>query len=698
MDNMKNRIDEIELRLQILEKEIQILRNEQKKEIPKDIILADEGLTNNAISQDKSKLEKELNEKMKEVKFSDRILTEKSFIEEEIKSKQSLKKSEDNESLVGKYLVGALASLLIFIAATSFVAMVWNKISPEIKLSVVGISGLVLTVYGFKMTLKKPSNVSSIILGTGIGLVYIAAVSASLVFLLISHEVSALLCVLWTLIILFSYKFTKLYFTIIIASIGSFINLCFELNYVDSIQDIMLIIIHTSFVTVMLLYMSNFLDKTRNTISIFFAFFNFALIFLVIFFTWNFEYSLALTTVTIILMLISNWMYRLANKENTHHTYIILTIISTLFLYLDISHRFSYAVNLTSLQVALAFFIVMLIQVIINHAIYPQIEKTLTMFYAFPLYLVLVSINGDIFDFRGMGALAIMVLFILRKKITKKAIVVSYIILFVFFDFCLSYGQNILYALLFMIGNLILMFYILNEEKMENLVYKNIAVSILLLSYFKISGIICHLVGLKDENYEIQDFIAYMMNVITVIFVYKIAYLKSKDENKPPLYKHLGLYVFSILLYFFGIGEMFQMNSAGFRFIITLATLVVSLFQSHLILNDYKEIPTDVGIWIVAKYLIFAWLTLRAYSELPIESVSYSVVGLLLAIVAIYAGFRRNIKIIRQFGLCITMLMVAKFIFVDLHGENSITRVIAFAIGGILCFIISIIYNRLSKE
>ena len=141
MDNMKNRIDEIELRLQILEKEIQILRNEQKKEIPKDIILADEGLTNNAISQDKSKLEKELNEKMEEVKFSDRILTEKSFIEEEIKSKQSLKKSEDNESLVGKYLVGALASLLIFIAATSFVAMVWNKISPEIKLSVVGISG-----------------------------------------------------------------------------------------------------------------------------------------------------------------------------------------------------------------------------------------------------------------------------------------------------------------------------------------------------------------------------------------------------------------------------------------------------------------------------------------------------------------------------------------------------------------------------
>lgn len=698
MDNMKNRLDELELRLQILEKEIQILRNEQKQEIAKDIILANEDPTNNVISQDKSMLEIKLNEKIGEATVSDKVLNQASPKENEIKSKQAPKKSEDNESLVGKYLVGALASLLIFIAATSFVAMVWNKISPEIKLSVVGITGLVLTVYGFMMTLKKPSNVSSIILGTGIGLVYIAAVSASLVFLLISNEVSALLCVLWTLIILFSYKFTKLYFTIIIASIGSFINLCFELNYVDSNHDIMLIIVHTAVVTIMLLYMSNFLDKTRNAISIFFAFFNFAVIFFIIFFTWNIQYSLELTIVNIIIILISNWMFKLSNRENIKYAYMVLTIISTLFLFLNIYFSLSYSLSLNSLQTSLVFFAVILIQVIINHVFYSKIENSMTMFYAFPLYLVLVSINGDIFDFRGMGAVAIMLLFVLRKKIANKAIVISYIILFVFLDFCLSYGQNTLYALLFMIANLIFMFYILKEEKIEKLVYKNIAVSILLLSYFKISGIICNLIELKDENYEIQDFIAYMMNVITVIFVYKISYLKSKNENKAPLYKHLGLYVFSILLYFFGIGEMFQVSSAVLRFVVTLATLVVSLFQSHLILNDYKEIPTDVGIWIVSKYLIFAWLTLRAYSELPIESVSYSVVGLLLAIVAIYAGFRRNIKIIRQFGLCITMLMVAKFIFVDLHGENSITRVIAFAIGGVLCFIISIIYNRLSKE
>ncbi|EFM39421.1 hypothetical protein HMPREF0379_0875 [[Eubacterium] yurii subsp. margaretiae ATCC 43715] len=698
MENIKNRLDELELRLQKLEHEIQILRNEQKKEMNKDMLFSNVNQTSQAVLQAKSKPEIQLKEKFEKADDSDKKFSKKSSLEKEIKSKPFLKKSEDNESLVGKYLVGALASLLIFIAATSFVAIVWNKISPEIKLSVVGITGLVLTVYGFKMTLTKASNISSIVLGTGIGLVYIAIVSASLVFLLISHELSALLSVIWSLIILFSYRYTKLYFTIIISAIGSFINLCFELNYIDSHQDIMLIIVHTTVVIMMLLYMSKSLDKNRNALSIFFAFFNFALIFIVVFFTWDLEYSFALTTITIIMLIISNWMYRLANREGMKGVYLIFTIISTLFLFLDVYFRLSYALDLTSLQKAFILFIIILTQILINNIFYPKIENAMTMFYTIPLYFLLISINGNLFDFRGMGALTIMLLFILRKKITKKLIVSLYMIVLVFFDFCLSYGQNNVFTLLFMIGNLILMFYILHYEETENIIYKNIAVAILLLSYYKISGIIFHLIDLKDENYEIQDVVAYLLNVITIIFLYKISYLESKDEKKSHLHKHLGLYIFSILLYLFGMGEMLEVKSTISRFIVAIIALVISMFQTNLLLKDYKEIPNHIGIWIVVKYFIFSWVTLRAFSELPFESVSYSVVGLLLAIVAIYAGFRRNIRVIRQFGLCITMLMVAKFIFVDLQGENSITRVIAFAIGGVLCFIISIIYNRLSKE
>lgn len=143
---------------------------------------------------------------------------------------------------------------------------------------------------------------------------------------------------------------------------------------------------------------------------------------------------------------------------------------------------------------------------------------------------------------------------------------------------------------------------------------------------------------------------------------------------------------------------MLNVELVAIKFLMMMSVLVITAFQTYLALLDYKNISNPIGIWLVAKYFIFSWVTLRSFFELPIESVSYSVVGLLLAIVTIYAGFKLNVRIIRQLGLGITMLMVAKFIFVDLYGENSITRVIAFAIGGVLCFIISIIYNRLSKQ
>ncbi|MDD5935188.1 MAG: hypothetical protein PUC65_06475 [Clostridiales bacterium] len=44
-------------------------------------------------------------------------------------------------------------------------------------------------------------------------------------------------------------------------------------------------------------------------------------------------------------------------------------------------------------------------------------------------------------------------------------------------------------------------------------------------------------------------------------------------------------------------------------------------------------------------------------------------------------------------GLVLTIIMVAKFILIELNEENSITRVLALAVGVLICFGISVIYN-----
>ena len=498
--------------------------------------------------------------------------------------------------------------------------------------------------------------------------------------------------------ILFSYKYTKLYFTLVIASIGSFINLCFDLSYANDSKDTMLIIIYTSLVSLMLLYMSSFLDKLRNTLSIFFVFLNFSLIFSIIFFVWNAHYTLELAIIIIALFLVSNWMYRLSNRENMKFLPLLFAIVSTRFLYYFIYVEILKIFDITSLQASVLFLVVILAQCIINNLFYSKIEHIMTMFYILPLYIATLSINFEIFDFGGISAGIIILLLILRKKFFKKPIILSYSTLFVFIDLCISYAHGYTWTLIFILVNITLLFYILNEENNRNLICRNLAVSILLLSYTKIINIICNYNHLNIENKEIQYYITYLLCVITIITIFKIGYLKIKDEKKSKSDKNISIYFFSMLLYIIGMMLMLNVELVAIKFLMMMSVLVITAFQTYLALLDYKNISNPIGIWLVAKYFIFSWVTLRSFFELPIESVSYSVVGLLLAIVTIYAGFKLNVRIIRQLGLGITMLMVAKFIFVDLYGENSITRVIAFAIGGVLCFIISIIYNRLSKQ
>lgn len=702
MDKIEKRLDELEIRLQKLEYEIRVMHNEKRKELLRNspnLIVENKKSAHKLMLQTYSKPEINVQEKSDKPAELNKSHAENDSLNKGEQVPTFFNKIKDNESLVGKYIIGALASLLIFIAAVSFVAIVWNKISPEIKLAIVGIIGFTLTSVGFNMTIKKASNISSIIFGTGIGLVYIAILSANLVFYIISNEASALFCVFWTLIILFSYRYTKLYFTMIIAAIGSFVNLCFEANYVKSLQDIILIIAYTSVVTIMLMYMSNNLDKIRNAISIFFAFCNFVFIFFMTFQYYDLpHYALIQAVVAIIIILISNWMYRLSNRENMYYIYLFFAVFSTLFVFYNIYYSLENRFKFTPLQSSAIFFAVILVQFIINHIMYPNIEKPLTMFYILPLYAAMINISHNPLAFPDMGAAIIILLLILRKKIFKKPILVPYMMVLVFFDFGLSHGQNTFWILLLTAINLLLLFYILYEEKIEDILYKNVVVAMLLFGYFRMSGNICSIMKWNTDNNDIQNFIAYLLAVITVIFVYKIGYLNNKDEKCLHVHPHLGLYIFSTLLYSFGMWEMIDMQSVLLCFIVMIAALIISLFQTRLLLLDYEEIPTHIGVWLVTKYLIFSWVALRAFWELPLDSVLYSVVGLLLAIGAIYAGFKREVKSIRQFGLGITMLMVAKFILVDLQVENSITRVIAFAIGGVLCFIISIIYNRLSKE
>ncbi len=76
----------------------------------------------------------------------------------------------------------------------------------------------------------------------------------------------------------------------------------------------------------------------------------------------------------------------------------------------------------------------------------------------------------------------------------------------------------------------------------------------------------------------------------------------------------------------------------------------------------------------------------------------FSIVTMITALICIAAGFAAKAKGLRVYGLIIVMLCVIKLVTIDISGADSMSRVAAFIVGGIICFIISGIYNKVESK
>ncbi|MCL2889166.1 MAG: DUF2339 domain-containing protein, partial [Eggerthellaceae bacterium] len=75
-----------------------------------------------------------------------------------------------------------------------------------------------------------------------------------------------------------------------------------------------------------------------------------------------------------------------------------------------------------------------------------------------------------------------------------------------------------------------------------------------------------------------------------------------------------------------------------------------------------------------------------------------SIVCMAVALVCIVAGFLTVIKPLRLYGLILVMMSVMKLAFVDVFYAESVMRVVAFIVGGLICFGINMLYNNMVKR
>ncbi|MCQ2426135.1 MAG: DUF2339 domain-containing protein [Lachnospiraceae bacterium] len=77
---------------------------------------------------------------------------------------------------------------------------------------------------------------------------------------------------------------------------------------------------------------------------------------------------------------------------------------------------------------------------------------------------------------------------------------------------------------------------------------------------------------------------------------------------------------------------------------------------------------------------------------------AFSTVCMLTALAAVIAGFFLRSKPLRLWGLILTIACVLKLVTFDMSGASTLTHIVSFILGGVICFAISAIYTFAEKK
>ncbi len=642
------------------------------------------------------------------------------FMKENIRKKDKVSKKKIGEAEIGKYLVGILAAVLIFIAAASFISLIWASLSDAMRLSLILISGLLLTTTGFCLIRKSKNPISSLILGTGAGLIFISIISANMFFNFIGNITSIILVAIWSIFFILSYKYTRMFFTSIIAYIGSIVALLLGASITLSNNEFIALMLYVTSISATLVITSHkWLDEQKKIISILLSMLSYAILLMIGFGLEDF--NLILYFIIIIEYILFNYMYyRVEKLGKKQWAYLIVNALVSIITLMFLS-RVNSGIN-SNISVELAwFFAINLMQMIIFEFFTKSIRRVNIFYYVIIQAITAIIFNIDKFNtFGGMSILSIVLIvfqILNRHSNYRTSITVIIIIdtLLSYFTFLKS-DIALLYGLLQIISATYLIYNTYNHENYSKSVIKEGIFKIIWMivylvnAYFITNNIVDFIIKnaeVTTHSHRYREVISYMVLSIATCTIVASGYFKDWKSDKFKWFTKnetvledkisLVFYIILSVVYFFGLYIISLPDVWHQQLIAILSVVAVALVQSKNLVDNYKN-QALVGLWIGFKYSALTWTIMYSVWNIKLESVLMSVAGLTIALLSIALGFKLKMKSLRLYGLIITILMVLKFIAIDLSQENSIIRIVALFIGGIICFGITLLYNKLNKE
>ncbi len=611
-------------------------------------------------------------------------------------------KKKDLEQTVGKSLMGIFASVLIFISLILFATLLLPYFNDTAKMvTTYLVSFAFLGVGLYKMKKDKTNRFYIALTGCGIGALYISLLLSNMYFKVLGDiPLYALICV-WGVAVCFFARQQSMIFQII-GELGITIAMIFGCLLCVANEDT------TKFLALIIFYVisagafyvvhfkrefgDNLIHQIFNVINVFLlAVSCFELV------GNGLNHLESWSILVIIAVSVASTLWHSTKKEGISFgvfavAYLLMGygMLETLLLDADMFERLSLVYAVTAYIVSMILLAVF------------EGKKSDEKFGKYLVQAVLLFKAAQALDYHielynyGMVLLLIMPVLLagfLRKNKAFQfgGLVLLTVYTFEYYGYTTDANMHYLLETLAIVTGFVLLWW---KKEQYSAVFKYVLHVIALLFIFDCtSEVVFELLPIKQRS-GLNDIPGICNYVLFTIF--NIGMMKSRfgknlltgEKENPVVYNIANLLAMIVGTF------MIADSGDGFWQMLLIVTVLGTFFINSKNLLEKRNSLLS-GIYVGIKFTILLIVILDAFY---VENYVISIACLLLAIASIVLGFVGEYKSLRIFGLLLSMISIFKLIMVDISYDNTFGHALSFFVSGILCFVISLIYNYIDKR
>lgn len=612
---------------------------------------------------------------------------------------KSSRTTQDYEKLFGKNLMGIFASVLIFISLIIFATLILPHLTDALKMLAMYIASFAVLSAGLLLYRKNKSNLFYIaIIGCGVGSLYLSLLLSNLYFKVIGDLALYVLILVWAIFVKYLTRIKHYVFTIIGQAgilIASILGTALCVYEADPQRFFVLSIFY--FISAVVFSNKSPSSYEHNLCTHIFKTLN------VIVYTAGFIFM-------------TDSVYR--HAEYSGPLFLIVVNILLFMGYLLLEFFFSYKEDCSG---GLAFQVLSMVNAVLLVFLFNEMD--LNLFgedwpFVF-MYLVAAAAlfyvekkDAEYKTFSQIWCLAMILIGCCNNPFIKEHLyaymtVIPFLLIGYFKKDNLYLGAGIVY-----LAVLPLLALQQSHSGIEHLIVLAIVYVIFLYichqagqAWFKIAGylVLCfaalvlvgdisfwsmknamHMDAIQYINTKSQLITFFVLTAIHLVLSRLECFCKEKSTERVMLGIN-GMLMFS--------GGIFMDTTDEIWWKLPVILLAVLLFFA----NSKKLLPRHkyMGYYIALKYSI---LMLCILGSFDVVDYVVSICLLVFAIISIIAGFYKDMATFRLYGLVLSMISIVKLIMIDIKYDSTIENAISFFVSGVLCFVISFIYNRIDSR